>query len=317
MTPKPVTAAIKVCALDTPLLPLIVPHMLKQARYPFAETLLVADPRTDFSGKYARRSRVTRAEYEGTLASLVAAGHVDRVVWAEPEPAKVASLFERYFEEQVSVRWTHDMTGAPVFSALLGLEAAQHDLVVLFDADMLFHSSGTSWVAEGVQVLQELPSAWLVMTHAGPPAGPLGAPESLGLRNQVGAWDAERRLWLFHHASSRYFLTDRRHLRGTIPAVYEKGQLEPLERCLSVALRARGAHRVNLAREGSWDLHVEDHGPPFPAWCRHVIALVERGLVPKQQLGHYDLNLRRAAQRRPWQALIQGEFPEGTAMARM
>src|SRR5690606_26510177 len=52
---RPVTIVTKVCALDAPYMEVVVPHMIRQARYPFAERILVADPRDSFEGKYYSR----------------------------------------------------------------------------------------------------------------------------------------------------------------------------------------------------------------------------------------------------------------------
>jgi hypothetical protein len=307
--PEPVSAVIKVCALDAPYLSVTVPHMLAQAKYPFAETILLADARTSFTGKYATRATPDVGSYERVLADLEARV-VDRVIWTAGTGSDVEATLGRYFADDARREWSHDRTGAPVYSALLGLELAAHDHVLLADADMLFHSAGPSWIAEGVATLRASPQTWFVMTHAGPPAAPIGTRESLGPRNRDGHWSAEHGVWCFQHMTSRYFLTDRRRLRGNVPAVCVGDDLEPLELCFSAALRRSGAHRANLALEGSWDLHVHDHGPPFPMWADKIAKLVERGVVPRQQLGDYDLKLRLGMHRIPWRALLQREFPD-------
>lgn len=307
---EPVSAVIKVCALDAPFLEVTVPHMIRQANYPFAEVVLVADPRTSFTGKYSRRRRIADDSYHDVLRRLETGGAVGRIVWAHPSPDTLKTTLERYFIDPIDDRWSHDGTGAPIYSALLGLEVARSDLVLLMDADMLFCSTGASWVAEGVAMLQRMVDCWFVMTHAGPPAGPVGTPESLGERNRSEAtWSEEHRVWLFRHATSRYFLADRRRLRGAVPAVTGPHGIAPLETCFSAALRRARAYRVNLALDGSWDLHVDDHRQPFPVWATFIAALMERGLVPEMQRGEYDLDLRRRTQRIPWRELIVREFP--------
>jgi hypothetical protein len=305
-----VSAVIKVCALDAPYLEITVPHMLRQAMYPFAEVILVADPRTSFTGKYSRRSRVAESAYRDVLKRLEARGIVDGVVWAAPSPEELKRTLEAYFTDPIEHRGSHDATGAPIYSALLGLELARSDLVLLMDADVFFCSLGKSWVAEGVSTLQRMAGCWLVMTHAGPPAGPIGTSQSLGPKNiHHATWDSAHDVWLFQHATSRYFLTDRRRLRGAVPVVTRPLGLAPLESCLSAGLQRAQAYRANLAIDGSWDLHAEDHREPFPAWAAHIAALVERGMVPEGQRGRYDLNLRRRAERVAWRALIERESP--------
>ena len=305
-----VSAVIKVCALDAPYLAVTVPHMLAQAKYPFAEKLIIADPRSTFTGKYATRTNVDLGSYRSVLAELEARRVVDRVIWASETSADVEAILGTYFMGGVRKRWSHDRTGAPVYSALLGLELARNHHVLLLDADMLFHSRGPSWVADGVARLKANPEVWFVMSHAGPPPAPMGTRDSLGPRNARGTWHPDAAAWCFRHVTSRYFLVDRRRLRGRVPIVTEGNELEPLETCFSAALQRFGALRINLAVEGNWDLHVHDHGPPFPAWADRIATLVERGVVPRQQLGDYDLKLRQGMHRIPWRALLQREFPE-------
>lgn len=304
----PVSAVIKVCALDASFLEVTVPHMLRQASYPFAEVLLLADPRAVFTGKYASRRAASSAAYRQVLDRLQQSGVVTRVVWADGQREDIQRVLARYFRDPVEAAWSHDVTGAPVYSALLGLELARHDRVLHMDADMLFHGSGRSWVAEGLRQLDADAALWFIMTHAGPPAAALGTAASLGPGNQGRAsWDAARALWLFRHVSSRYFLCDRRRLRGKLPVVLEHAGLAPLETCFSAALERESAFRANLALEGSWDLHLADHRPPFPGWALCIARLVERGIVPVAQRGVYDLNLRRDVLRIPWQALLRRE----------
>ncbi|HEY3499160.1 MAG TPA: glycosyltransferase family 2 protein, partial [Polyangiaceae bacterium] len=78
-----------------------------------------------------------------------------------------------------------------------------------------------------------------------------------------------------------------------------------LEQCLGAGLQRTGTFRVNLAREGSWDLHAHYHGDPFPLWAERIAALVERGVVPPLQRGDYDLRLDSAASREAWRALLE------------
>lgn len=313
-----VSAVIKACALDAPYLEVMVAHMLRQARYPFAETILLVDPRTTFLGKYARRNTSAVSSFGKVLDRLQASGTISRLVVADADAHAddVCATLGRYFESHVRMEFAHDRTGAPVYSALLGLEVARHDRVLLMDADMLFCSTGPSWVAAGLDLLERDPSLWFVMSHAGPPAGEPGTLASLDAQNRRSAvWDERLGAWCFQHVSTRYFLTDRRRLRGAIPAIEAEDGLEPLEYCLSRALERAAARRANLAFSGNWDLHVHDHDSPFPEWAPRIVQLIERGIVPAQQCADYDLRLRRAAHRIPWRRLLERHFPDFDAFA--
>jgi hypothetical protein len=300
-----VSAVVKATVLDTAYLAATVPHMLAQARYPFVERVVVVDERPEFAGRFRGRAASTRAALDEVLSSLLREGAIDRVAAVPSHAGDVAALMARYFGGDEAERIpTVSIDGCAIAATLFALETAATDRAVQFDADMLFHAADTSWVAEGLAPLDD-PSVWLVMTHGGPPSGPIGTRRSLGPGNERGvAWDETHRAWSFSWASTRYFLTDRTRLRGRVAPLWEKGELLPLEVCLSASLERAGARRLNLARRGSWDLHAYHHGAPFPEWAARIAWLVEQGIVPARQRGQFDLRLDLPQTQRDWQPLV-------------
>jgi glycosyltransferase involved in cell wall biosynthesis len=299
----PVAAVVKACALDVPFLEITLPHMLRQARFRFVERLLVLDRRRTFAGKYQSRGRGGEGELDRVVADLLAAGHVDRVVEVDSETDHARGVMARYFGKRGAPAYA--ATGGPIYATLLGLEEAPVDHVVQFDSDMLFHAAGPSWVEAGLAKLQADDSVWVVMTHAGPPAGPLGATSSLGsLNSRRSRWDARLGAWRCHTVSTRYFLTDRRRLHGKLAPVPMAGGCAPLEICIGRAMQRHRASRANLALEGSWDLHPYSHEAPFPEWAEAIAAAVERGDVPRGQRGKYDLRLDLPQERQAWADLL-------------
>jgi hypothetical protein len=301
----PVAAVIKATALDVPFLGITLPHMLEQAKHPFCERVLVLDRRRRFEGKYARRTGGTVEELDALARELEISRIIDRVVTIEELLPRRDEVLVRYFGDDAGKISPLATTGGPILATLLGLEDVNTDFVVQFDADMLFHAAGPSWVAAGLRTLAADPNIWLVMTHAGPPAGAKGHPSSLGSLNARRArWDPELHVWRFASASTRYFLTDRRRLHGQLRFVANGRGCAPLELCIGAALRRHGASRATLALDGSWDLHPATHEAPFPAWIGDIAAAVVRGEVPSRQRGQYDLRLDRAADRLAWAALL-------------
>ncbi len=299
-----VSVMIKATVLDAPYLEGIVPHMIAQAGFAFAERLIVVDPRLEFSGKYSSRPAATRAALDGALERLLARGAIDRVVHVPYEPEIVADVQTTYFGR--SGLPTHASTGGPIYPTLFGIESCTCDHVLQMDADMFFYSQGASWVAESLRAMQRNPRVWFAMTHAGPPAGEPGTVASLGAANTPRAsWSAALEAWCFRGVSTRYFLTDRRLLRGRVPAAWQGGALKPLERCLAQALVEQDAMRINLAKNGSWDLHGHYHGDPFPDWVPRVIDAVQAGDVPALQRGNYNLRLDEPTQREAWRELLE------------
>jgi hypothetical protein len=145
-------------------------------------------------------------------------------------------------------------------------------------------------------------SLWLMMSHPGPPAGPPG--RSLAPPNARRAkWDAARSLWLFRTATTRYFLCDRRRLRGRLSVVRQRSGCAPLEVCITRAMARHSAYRGSTDGSRGWHLHAWSHASPFPDRCARIAGLVESGFFPDLQKGNYDLRLDRAADRAAWEAL--------------
>jgi glycosyltransferase involved in cell wall biosynthesis len=300
----PVTAMVKATLLDASYLRVLVPHMLRQAAYPFSERMVVVDPSPEFLGKYKDRPRGSRSELDAALETLLRQGTIDRVIEVARERDAIEPVMIRFFGKAGSKIPTHATSGGPIFATLFGIEAASTDYVLQMDADIFFYAK-TSWVAEALKLLTD-PMVWLVMTQAGPPGGAPGTRHGLGRQNAARAeWDADRRAWRFQSASTRYFLADRRRLYGKLAALWHGGGVLPLEQCLSAALCKHGAYRMNLADGRSWDLHAYYHGAPFSEWASRIACLVERGLVPTLQRGRYDMRLDRPADREAWRALVE------------
>jgi hypothetical protein len=185
------------------------------------------------------------------------------------------------------------------------------DYVLQTDADIYFHTGPESWVRQALICLVRDSHIWLMMTHPGPPAGSPG--KSLGSCNARRAtWDQELGIWRFRHATSRYFLCDRRKLYSQLFPIIRGKQSAPLEQCITAALQRRGAFRGNLGNLQSWHLHAWYHAAPFPQWAAALAKAVEGGYFPPLQRGQYDLRLDRERDRREWWKLLTTEHNRGS-----
>jgi glycosyltransferase involved in cell wall biosynthesis len=309
-TDLPVGVMIKATVLDAPYLETMARHMIAQARYPFSERVIVVDRTLNFSGKYRNRPRLGMEALDAILERLLAEDLIDAVRDVDPSPARVRQVMERYFGAGAGRTSTHAATGGPIYATLFGLESMGSDYMLQMDADVFFHSGEASWVGQAAALLHRDSNLWLMMTHPGPPAGPQG--QSLKGRNARSAvWDADRRLWRFCHATTRYFLCDRRRLHGRLRPLAQMGGVAPLEQMISAAMARHGAVRGALGDLESWHLHAWHHGDPFPQWAETLARLIEEGRFPDLQRGEYDLRLDQLIPRREWGKLIaaQGTRP--------
>lgn len=305
-SPPSVGAFVKATVLDAPYIETIARHMLEQAKFDFAERMLVIDPRLEFTGKYRNRARFERAALDRAVSHLVAGGIVDRVLEVPQRAAEVELVLDRYFVPNGRRVPTHAVTGGPVYPTLYALEAMASDLVVQFDGDMFFHAADDSWVREGLRVLGRHSDVWFVMMHGGPPAGPADSRSSLGpLNARRCEWDPTLQTWRFRTVSTRYFLTDRRRLRHRVPILRRGSGILPLEQCLSAALVRGRAVRVGMPSTFGWDLHAHSHAAPFAAWAPAIAELIKRGVVPGAQRGSYDLRLDKPAMREAWRETLE------------
>ncbi len=299
----PVSLLIKATVLDAPYLDAMLRHMVAQARFEFAERVVVVDTPTSFAGKYRSRPRSSQAELDGVLERLRADGVIDRVQAVDPSPATVREVLGRYFGPAAPQVPTHAVTGGPIYATLFGLEAVATDHVLQMDADVFFYSGEESWVAQALARMAADPRLWLMMTHPGPPAGPVGASLS-GPNARRAAWDAALGIWRFRSATTRYFLCDRRMLRGRLQPLALSGGHAPLEQCLGQALQRHGAFRGCLGDLASWHLHGWYHGEPFAGWAPQLAAAIAAGQYPELQRGAYDLRLDQPRDRTAWGRLL-------------
>ena len=305
----PVGVMIKATVLDVAYLDVVARHMIAQARFPFADRAIVVDRTNKFHGKYRNRERGSDARLDGILRTLKSDGVIDRVVEVDPDPHRAREVLGRYFPRDATRVPPYAATGGPIFPTLFGLESMKTDHVLQMDADILFHASDPSWVRDAIRVMNGDPRLWLMMTHPGPPAGPRG--RSLGSRNaRIAKWDEERSIWRFQSATTRYFLCDRRTLRGRLEYVPQGSGCAPLEQCITRALMRSGAFRGAIGDLESWHVHAWYHGNPFPAWAPDLIRAVEAGRFPEGQRGQYDLRLDRPKDRCEWQRVLQSMDPE-------
>ena len=295
---------IKATVMDAPYLDVMVRHMIAQARYSFAERMIVVERQPSFSGKYHSRNRVKNDELDSILKELLAHGTVDRVLDVDMKPKRVREIVGRYFATEAGRVPTHASTGGPIYATLFGMESLCTDYVLQMDSDVFFNASEVSWVEQALKCMYRDPDLWLMMTHPGPPAGPPG--RSLGPRNaRIAKWDPDLQIYRFSTATTRYFLCDRRRLHGRFRPVQQGSGYAPLEQCITNALRRHGAFRGALGNLESWHLHAWHHGDPFPQWAAALAKTIEAGDYPTFQRGEYDLRLDRKGDRREWSKLLQ------------
>ncbi len=153
-----VSLIIKACVQDADILYVAVKHIIKQTAYPdqFAERILALDVKQhNFLRAYN-----DSGTWEKTLQEadrLLAEGLIDQVVYPNEEQIK-----------QINHDWlglntisTHTTSGIPVTAQLFAFEAAQHDLILQMDCDVLIGrlQNEHSFLQDMIEALKDYPNA--------------------------------------------------------------------------------------------------------------------------------------------------------------
>lgn len=189
-----------------------------------------------------------------------------------------------------------DYRGGPFYSYFFGMYASKNDTVFHLDSDMMFGGGSQDWINEALDVLSD--DVLTCSPLPGPPTrnGELADQEA----EQVGPW-----AFRLPTMSTRLFLLNRLRLASVLSGIprvsgrkWLKAKIEgnpPYglpEDIISTAMRRHSLTRVDFlgADDGMWSLH-----PPYR--CRNfyetlpaLISRIERGDVPDEQKGRYDIN---------------------------
>jgi hypothetical protein len=196
-----------------------------------------------------------------------------------------------------------DARGGPHYTYFFGLHVARHDLVMHVDSDMLFGGGSQTWCDEAAGLLAADPDVLFCSPLPGPPTPSGELYEQPDAEPVEGDGTAHR----FRHMSSRLFFVDRRRLVercAPLPLRWpgplrQKGKAimhgNPRfalpEEMLSREMRRNGLVRVDFlgSEPGMWSIHPPLRSDDFYRRLPELVDRVERGDVPDDQRGHFDI----------------------------
>ncbi|WP_216699443.1 glycosyltransferase family 2 protein [Actinotalea ferrariae] len=251
--------------------------------------------------------------------------HVIEVDYSEAMQAEVGA---RFFDGRPFPLRNHD--GGPFYSYFFGWHAARNDLVLHADSDMLFGGGSQTWIAEALALMRREPDVLCTAPLPGPPTPDRSLPERIREQHaRMGGepqWmDGDVRGYRLHGCSTRLWLFDRAtlssrlhgmplerpRLRSAVRARLEgHPPFELPERSMSRRMNDLGLRRIDFlgTGPGMWSLHPTMRSEIFYDRLPSVIARVEAGDMPAEQLGDYNINdslvdwstARRAQSRQTW-----------------
>lgn len=317
---SPVTLQISLAPSDHRLAEVLLPHQIKTWRGQVDEILLSID---------TQRSRGRFGEdWENGRARILALAHSipqARVIEVDYSSATRAAVSAQFFGGRpIPVK---DCRGGPYYAYFFGLRAAAHDFVLHSDADMFFGGGSPHWIEEAKALYQESQDLLFTAPLPGPPApdGTLrqlrGAPVSSAAGPAFAFSAMSTRLFLFHR---RRFQDRVGALRPRPPAARARAiawldghpRQDLPEHLITGVMHAQGLQRIDFlgTPPGMWSLHPPYRCADFFHKLPSLVARVEAGDLPPQQLGDHDVNdslidwseaRARMARRRWWQRLGQ------------
>lgn len=329
-----VTLEITVAPVDLPHAVHVLPHQLRQWAGQVDEILFTFDLHTS-RGRYGEAAEERRPVMERLLEELCSQ-HVHARVAPVDYSAGTAERISQAFFGGAPVPAKHHY-GGPFYSYFFGLLEARHRHVLHLDSDMLFGGGSQGWIGEAIDLFEARPDMLLCSPFPGPPTAEGDIPPEVVRRH--GADDgapgrsapALRResysspAFALPRCSTRLFMVElRRFDERVCPLQVEKAparsrlrawaeghsQYALPEDIISRAMQREGLVRIDFlgAPPGMWSLHPPLRSELFYEQLPALIERVERGDVPEEQRGDFDMNdsmidwsgARAALRRRTW-----------------
>jgi hypothetical protein len=295
-----VTLQVSVTPTDLPQARHSLAHQLGHWEDAVEEVLLTYDlRRSSTRSYYAVEWDERRPGMDALLHELAAGGPKRRLEVVDYSAEALRRVSQRFLRGQPTP--DKSARGGPFHAYFWGLLQARHDLVLHTDADMLYGGAAQPWLTEALEMLGR-DEVLAVAPLSGPPTRP-PAPQRAGGERISGPG----RAFALDYLSTRVFLLDRRELERDggldidVPLpltkraksiLYRHPPAAAVEMIVSATMRARKQVRIDLlgSGPGCWSLHPPYRSPGYLAVLPRIIERIERGDVPDDQRGDYDLN---------------------------
>jgi hypothetical protein len=296
---KDITLSLMVARTDVVWIKPMLEHLCKAHR-PFVSKIVVFADTAPLGPGYRDRPGVgTMEQLYQVLEDTKKEGIIDEIKDISYDSRIRKDIYRRHFGYDIGV--THDFRGYPILGSIYAIENAGSDLVLHFDADVLFHQkAGTNWLAEATDLLDSREDVMFVAPHPGPPT------KDCKLNQRRVRYRKEENYFSFKQFSSRIFLMSLNKFEQIIPMepqyismkrriwqnITGKSACWNWEIFVSEKLKKTKFIRADLCNHDYWTLHTPDHGPEFVKNLPQIIQKVESGWFPESQAGDYDMILK-------------------------
>jgi hypothetical protein len=303
-----VTLQISLAPSDARHALITLPHQLRQWGSQVDRVLLTTDLKRSW-GRYAKEWEKGYDSIARLVARTSSASEKISAIEVDYSEDAQRSVAERFLNgEVVPLRDAH---GGPFYAYLFALYSAPTRYVLHADADMLFGGGSQHWIEEAVAMLKDEEDVLFSGPFPGPPT------EGRSLSANAAALSQGSQMFgsqctvvnkhggalSFKHMSTRVYLLDMERFANRVGRIEvflrPPGRMEkrspgpqPLEVCFSGALAKSSLRRLDiLGRDpGMWYLHPPLRSERFYQELPSLVDRVERGEIPAQQRGDYDMN---------------------------
>ena len=301
----------------------LLPHQLAVLGSQVDEVVFNLDlhrSRGDFTIGWDEHLSPMRDYLESVAADLPNA----RVVEVDYSPDARRRVNDAYFGGAMAP--LKNFRGRPFYTSIEPWTTVSCDWLLHLDSDMLLGGGSSSWVAQAQQLIRDNATYVLASPLPGPPRE-----DGTVLRQGDAQYVQPAPAIIVPRMSWRIFLTHIPKFRakvGPIPLLPAplKGRIwtlrednppyEKIENIVGRQMQRHGLHRIDFlgSAPGLWSLHPPLRSEQFYASLPDLIERVERGDVPPEQRGDYDMNdsmidwtdARRAIRRERMRVMLSG-----------
>lgn len=291
---------ILVARTDIAFLPYTIPHLVRSCQGQVSKRTILIDT-SEIKGYFAKKRKLASIEQlRAECRKFKEKNLVDEIIELKYDRKEMNKLYRKHFG--MNLRETHCFRGYPYYGSIWPIENGSTDYFLHFDSDMLIHQAGaSSWIKEAIDLMEKHEDMLCVLPLSGPPA----ARRTLYQGRATYTFDLEGFYRFKEDFTSRLYLLSRKRFQELLPMklqwlswreslksnIFGKGNLLCWEVTVNKALKESKYYRVDLASQTAWSLHPHDRGDKFIKILPALINLVEKGIFPPEQAGHYDLNL--------------------------
>ena len=284
---------------DLSFLQFTIPHQVNQCKVNGKKVLRIDT--SPVSGYYKNHRELAKlSELKDLANNFLNEGLIDEVLQIEYTREFVNAAYRRHFGKEFPE--THCFRGYPYYGSILPFEFSDSEYIAHLDSDMLiYQEEGFDWIQEAIEIMEDNQDIICCLPLSGPPL----SDEQLHQGSTEYKFDKKRGIFLFKNFTSRIFVMNTARFASLLPMkinwlswretikskLLGNGRMLCWEVSVTSAIEKSTFYRADLANKFAWSLHPPERGERFNSLIPDLISKIESGWFPRQQAGHYDLNL--------------------------